>query len=128
TKTRRHRIHRANGAKTVKKDKILITGLIFSGLLLMYQTAGKKPGTVKIQEINQDMVGEKITVNGEIKNLSKRGETQFFKLEDNGEKIKAVTYNEDLLLYEGLHVKAFGKATIHRGETKFILNRIIEKS
>ncbi|AOV94480.1 hypothetical protein AQV86_00975 [Nanohaloarchaea archaeon SG9] len=112
----------------MKKDKILITGLIFSGLLLMHQTAGKKPGKVEIQDINQDMVGDKITVSGKIKNLSKRGETQFFRLEDNGEKITALTYNEDLLLYEGLHVKASGKATIHRGKTEFILNRITEKS
>jgi len=112
----------------VKKEKILITGLIFTGLFLMYQTAGTKPGTVEIEDIDQDMVGDKVTVSGEVQNLSTRAGTQFFKIQNGGENITAVTFRENLLLYEGLQLEASGKVTIHRGETEFVLNQMIEKS
>jgi exonuclease VII large subunit len=111
----------------VKKEKTLIGGLTVLGLALMYQTAGIQPDTTEIEDIGREKVGDKVSVSGEIENLTAVRDTVFFTLKDENKEISAVTFRENLLLHEGLQIKASGKITLHRGETEFVLNRIIRK-
>lgn len=112
----------------MKKEKIIIPILALLGLSLMYYTASLQPEKVKIQEIDREKVGDKLTIEGEVKNVKPVKNTVFFTLEDGKNSIPAVTFRENLLLYEGLYLKASGKVTIHKGKTGFVLNRIIQKN
>lgn len=112
----------------MKKQKAVIGGLTVLGLAMMYQTAVIQPEATEIKDIDREKVGDKVTVRGEVENLTKVRETVFFTLKDENKKISAVTFRENLLLHEGLQVKASGKITIHRGETEFVLNRILQKN
>lgn len=112
----------------MKKEKSIVGSLAVIGLLLMYHTAGVEPGEVEIQEIDREMVGDKVTVEGEVENFTAARETVFFTLKDGNHIIPAVSFRENLLIHEGLQIKASGKVTIHRGETEFIINRIIRKN
>ena len=97
--------------------------LAATGLLLMYHTAGIQPEKTEIEEITREKVGEKATVQGEIKNLTTTQEATFFTIESKNSSLKSVTFRKDLLLVEGLNITAQGRITIHRGETEIIINR-----
>ncbi len=111
----------------MNREKTVVGGLAVLGLFLMYHTAGVQPEKIEIQDIDQKMVGDKVTVEGEVENVTAVRETVFFTLKDGEHRIPTVTFRENLLLHGGLQIKASGKVTIHRGETEFILNRIIRK-
>lgn len=111
----------------MNREKAVIGGFIVLGLTLMYHSAGVQPEKVNIQEIDRKMVGDKVTVEGEVKNLTAVRDTVFFTLKDGKHRISAVTFRENLLLHEGLQIEASGKVTIHRGQTEFVLNRITQK-
>lgn len=108
----------------MKKAQLLLTGLAVAGLSLMYQAAGLQPETVGMGELERSMVGEKVTVKGEIANLSTVEGTTFFTLESDEEKVPAVMFRKGKLLLEDQKVKASGRVTIYRGKTEIIVNRI----
>ena len=111
-----------------RKKETIITGLALIGLFLMYQTALQQPKTLEIKQINKQMVGEKVTVEGRIQNLSNVKDATFFQIKNNSETISAVTFRENLLLYETQKVEASGKVTLHRGELNLQVNKIKTKN
>ena len=108
----------------MKHEKALATFLALIGLSLMSLAADQPPEKASIGELNERMVGEKVTVEGEIRNLSASEDTLFFTLRNGSEKIKAVTFRENLLITEGSKIKAEGKVTIYNGDLELVVKNI----
>lgn len=107
-----------------QRPKLYLTVLAVTGLALMYQAAGLQAEERSIGELDRKMVGEKVTVDAEVQNVSAANDTVFFTLKNGSEKITAVTFRENLLLYESLNVEASGKVTIYRGELELVVDSI----
>lgn len=108
----------------MKYEKALATVLAVTGLSLMYHAAGQPPEKVSIGEINERMVGEKVTVYGEVRNLSASEDALFFTLKNSTEKIRATSFRENLLVTNKSRVQAQGKVSLYQGEVQLIVNRI----
>lgn len=108
----------------MKHQKLYATVLALIGLSLMYQAAKQPPEKTSIGEIDETMVGQKVTVYGQVQNFSTAKNTLFFTLVNGSEKIKAISFRENMLITDGSKIRAEGKITLYKGETELIVNSI----
>jgi RecJ-like exonuclease len=88
--------------------------------VLYYSTIHVVPDKVDVSDIESSMVGEKVRVEGEIRNYSHFDGNSFFELEDEEESIKIAVFDSEGGHSEEEMVEVRGEVTIYEGDLEVI--------
>jgi len=110
----------------LKKTRYLGLAMALIGIIAMAMLMPEQK-TMRIDSISEANTGEKIVVNGAIKNLKIKNSNAFFELEDIS-RIKAVYFNPStkqmLFLKENQLVQAEASVSIYKNELQLIVSEV----
>lgn len=106
---------------SLKKLSLVISLIGIVALFLFTQFV--EPKRVSISEITDEMIGQRMLVNGTVKSLSEKGSNTFFTIDD-GAQIKAVIFNKKFELSENQDILAIGRIELYRNELEIIIEEI----
>ncbi len=103
--------------------------VFITGLLALFILSQEPKRIVFIKEINEKMIGEKVSVTGIIENLLVENSLMMQLADENtNEKIKIVMFDPQQGVLDGFHdgdkVAVSGEISIYKGELEIIANKI----
>ncbi|MDI6721467.1 MAG: hypothetical protein QMD85_03690 [Candidatus Aenigmarchaeota archaeon] len=79
---------------------------------------------VRVYEINENMIGKRVVVNGTIYDISLKDKNVFMTIEDIGF-IKAVAFHPvNISLKKGMNITVYGKVNVYKNELEIIEEKL----
>lgn len=111
-----------------QEDKFaFIASITFAiiGLSLMYLSISHfGPTQIEIQEVDRSMIGEDVSIKGEVQSPFHTGEHLFFNLANDFSEIEVANFDTDASISDGETVEIEGRVDLHEGEINIIAEEI----
>lgn len=79
---------------------------------------------MEIEDVESSMVGEKVSLEGEIRDYSYYNRNSFFRLEGSNSSLKAVQFDAGKQLEDGEKVEVEGEIAVYQGELEIIADSV----
>ena len=106
--------------KTLLRIAVVVFAVGFAALFVLTQFAFT---TISVRDINENMIGEKVSVTGIVKDLQ-IGNILSMQLRDSGSQIRVVMFNPEASFESDDLVAVNGEVALYKGDLEIIANRI----
>ena len=113
----------------ISDNKLIKISLIVSvlGLIaILFSSQTIVPEIVEIGDINENNIGQYISIEGVVTDLDSSGNTTFIEISDDVNSIKGIIFEGNLNkeIFEGDELKLFGNIEIYKNEIEIIIKKI----
>jgi exonuclease VII large subunit len=106
----------------MRTERYLVIAAV--GLLLLSISSQQKTEVVEINEVNSSNIGEKVRLQGQIKNYQTVGEHSFFQLKENNSSVEVADFSKKRTFQNGEKVTVTGRITLYHGKLELIAGDI----
>ncbi len=98
------------------------------GLLVLALSGQMDPNQIKIGEIRNQDIGEKVRVSGEVSNFQRVPPNNFFNLSDGSGDIQVAMFSSEKAFSDGEKITLTGRVTLYHGKLELIAESASRRS